>query len=222
MLMFFATLFTIAVTAVGVWLVKRTLDATLEAVEDTGKATDAMIEANKIAELANARARDASIAAEKKEIEAAAERRAGERRQLRAYVDFEQVTWTMVQKRREPDIVYRGVLVSLKNYGQTPADELTVKATFVLEREGLPQQIGTDDKEGLGGIMPNDTYRSKMLFKMPDDLWEDIGNETVVLVAKITAEYVDAFGDPHSLSSAYRSDGWQNDLGFVAGTRKHT
>ena len=50
MLMFFATLATVAITAIGVWFVKRTLDATLKAVEDTGHATDAMIRANDIAE----------------------------------------------------------------------------------------------------------------------------------------------------------------------------
>ena len=41
---------TVAITALGVWFVKRTLEATLEAVEDTSKATDAMVEANHIAQ----------------------------------------------------------------------------------------------------------------------------------------------------------------------------
>lgn len=41
---------TVGVTAIGVWFVKRTLDATLEAVADTSKATNAMIDANRIAE----------------------------------------------------------------------------------------------------------------------------------------------------------------------------
>ena len=43
------TLATFIATAVGVWLVKRTLDATLEAVVDTGRATEAMLVQNKIA-----------------------------------------------------------------------------------------------------------------------------------------------------------------------------
>lgn len=42
---------TFGVTALGVWYVRRTLDATLKAVKDTGDATAAMIEANKIAEI---------------------------------------------------------------------------------------------------------------------------------------------------------------------------
>jgi hypothetical protein len=43
------SLLALGVTGVGVWFVKRTLDATLEAVEDTGKATKAMFDANEIA-----------------------------------------------------------------------------------------------------------------------------------------------------------------------------
>ena len=38
------------VTAAGVWLVKRTLDATWQAVEDTARATEAMLKQNEIAE----------------------------------------------------------------------------------------------------------------------------------------------------------------------------
>lgn len=40
---------TLILSGVGVWFVKRTLDATLEAVEDTGKATKAMETQNEIA-----------------------------------------------------------------------------------------------------------------------------------------------------------------------------
>jgi hypothetical protein len=39
-----------ALSAVGIWFIKRTLDATLEAVEDTGKATTAMLRQNELTE----------------------------------------------------------------------------------------------------------------------------------------------------------------------------
>lgn len=48
-LMFFASFAATLITAVGVWLVKGTLDATLVAVKSTTDATDQMFEANKIA-----------------------------------------------------------------------------------------------------------------------------------------------------------------------------
>lgn len=44
------TAITVGITALGVWFVKRTLDATLEAVDDTSKATKAMKRANEIAQ----------------------------------------------------------------------------------------------------------------------------------------------------------------------------
>ncbi|BAK65342.1 hypothetical protein SLG_06670 [Sphingobium sp. SYK-6] len=48
-LMLIASVATLALSAVGVWFVKKTLDATLDAVEDTGKATNAMLVQNEIA-----------------------------------------------------------------------------------------------------------------------------------------------------------------------------
>lgn len=45
----FIGLFTLALSGLGLWYVKKTLDATLDAVEDTSKATQAVIEANEIA-----------------------------------------------------------------------------------------------------------------------------------------------------------------------------
>jgi len=48
--LFMLTCASVGITAVGVWFVKRTLDATLEAVEDTGKGTKAMVRQNEIAE----------------------------------------------------------------------------------------------------------------------------------------------------------------------------
>ncbi|MFQ3895322.1 hypothetical protein [Sphingobium sp. R-7] len=47
------TFLTLAISGLGVWYVKRTLDATLKAVEDTSKATDAMLLANRIAQEAS-------------------------------------------------------------------------------------------------------------------------------------------------------------------------
>ena len=46
------TFFSLILSGVGVWYVKRTLDATLEAVEDTSDATQAMMRQNEIAEKA--------------------------------------------------------------------------------------------------------------------------------------------------------------------------
>lgn len=85
------TLATVLITAVGVWFVKRTLDATLEAVEDTGRATDAMLAGNEIAQKS----------AEK---------------QLRAYLSVKSIT---ISDDREIGGLGYGVI--LINNGVTPA-----------------------------------------------------------------------------------------------------
>jgi hypothetical protein len=70
---------TLIVSGIGVWFVKRTLDATLEAVEDTGKATLAMEEANRIARFAQMQQRSEAMKSAARQLQQ-------ERRQLRAYV----------------------------------------------------------------------------------------------------------------------------------------
>lgn len=210
------------ITSLGTGLLLWQIMLTREAVKDTGYATVEMRRANDIAEKANARARSETFARSIKERTDDQERRRGERRQLRAYVDFESVEWAMVQRRKEPNTIFRGVRVSMKNYGQTPADQLTVKATFFLKQDGFSQQVAEDVKEGLGGIMPGDAYRSKLLFALGEEVWEEIGDEHLRMVVSIAATYVDAFGDPHTLSSVYQNDGWQPAFGFVAGSRIQT
>ncbi len=81
-------------TAAGLYYVKRTLDATLEAVEDTGKATKAMERQNELAE------------------ETA-------KRQLRAYVSVTPVT---ISNFDPPGIISVGHTVL--NHGQTPAQKM--------------------------------------------------------------------------------------------------
>ena len=91
--MVFISAFTFLATAIGVWFVKRTLDATLEAVKDTGEATIAMQRQNKIAE-------DTA------------------QRQLRAYVS---ITDPIIGTDDTGDSDQDRFSVNLKNSGQTPA-----------------------------------------------------------------------------------------------------
>ncbi|WP_374406270.1 hypothetical protein [Pelagerythrobacter sp.] len=101
MLMFFATIATVVITAIGVWFVKRTLDATLSAVEDTEKAANAAIEANAIA-------RETSV------------------KQMRAYVGVAstrnergQCAWSA-----QSNLLMK---MTVTNFGATPAKFLTSK-----------------------------------------------------------------------------------------------
>jgi hypothetical protein len=89
-------------TAIGLVFVKRTLDATLLAVEDTGEATDAMREQNRIA---------ADTA----------------QRQLRAYVSLFNVE---VRNLEAGSVAtFKGILI---NAGQTPAYDFAIRTSALL------------------------------------------------------------------------------------------
>lgn len=97
--MLVASAITLGVSIAGVWFVKRTLDATLVAVKETGKATRAMIDANEIA----------SKSAEW---------------QLRAYVSIINIKLLP----HSPDGPHAlKATVSFKNTGQTPALDLAAR-----------------------------------------------------------------------------------------------
>lgn len=85
------TVLTFGVTAIGVWFVKQTLDATLAAVEDTERATLAMNEANEIARKTSAL-------------------------QLRPYMGTLGAAVIL-----NPNGRTFSVVIDIKNFGQTPA-----------------------------------------------------------------------------------------------------
>ena len=98
----------LALSGVGVWYVKRTLDATLEAVEDTGKATKAMERQNELAE-------DTA------------------KRQLRAYVTTEDHATINFQIG-----VKAGHQCKVYNRGQTPAYDVRIwsRPVAIITTEG--------------------------------------------------------------------------------------
>lgn len=94
----FAALAQFIATIIGLYYIKGTLDATLKAVEDTGKATKAMLRQNDLTE-------DTA------------------QKQLRAYVDICD-DFTKIERnplRDKDDRIAAKVTISVRNYGQTPA-----------------------------------------------------------------------------------------------------
>jgi hypothetical protein len=87
---------TLGATGLGVWYVKRTLDATLEAVKDTSEATQAMREANEIA-------------------------RDTKERQLRAYICLDNTQVIAIA----PIIQEYVIKINVYNSGTTPAHNLS-------------------------------------------------------------------------------------------------
>lgn len=223
MWMFVAALLTFIVTSIGTILIWRQVRLTRQAVEDTGEATDAMREANAIAKEANNRATTRHRAALIRETEAVEERRAGERRQLRAYVDFKVVEQVRDERPAKPHHTWRGVLVELWNYGQTPADRLELKLVFFLNPKGGEiTQFAEETKSGLGGVMPSGSITWKSFIDMSDEIWQKIGDEKTEFHVSIVATYKDAFDESRVLASVYVANGWKTEMGFVPGSRTTT
>lgn len=106
------------VTGAGVWFVKRTLEATLEAVEDTGKATVAMQEANEIA-------------------------RDGMEKQLRAYVHPESFRYVPQPDHTNQNFGW-GFAIHWKNSGITPAQFASMLIWVEVVDGALPEDFQFD------------------------------------------------------------------------------
>ena len=211
--------FSVLTTAIGTIFLYKQIVLTREAVEDTGLATEAMREANAIAKDASSKEHVRHRASIVRERELDKERRAGERRQLRAYVDFNAVEWATTDRLANPGCRWEGVRVKLKNYGQTPADKLEIDTAFTIKKDGQ-SVAGIENKfRGIGGIMPTDKNSHSSFMEFGEAQFMEIYNRNATLNVSINVRYVDAFGDPHILCAVYVSDGITKRLGCIPGTR---
>jgi hypothetical protein len=154
-------------TIVGLYFIKRTLDATLDAVEDTGLATQAMLKQNEIAET------NAHL-------------------QLRAYlsVDTRQSGWT------DPTSSKIEGQVVVKNTGQTPAFNVQTAIGFVVgKNKPVAIPIGTkkssivtigsgQESRSVDGLGRNLAVAERLALSGGSRIW---------FMAKIT--YTDIFGE---------------------------
>jgi hypothetical protein len=111
----FIAFLTLILSGFGVWFVKRTLDATLRAVEDTGKATKAMQDANQLAKESS-------------------------QMQLRAYVSIKTFATPSIH---QLGLVGYNASIKAVNHGQTPAIDIeqwsqTFIAKWPLEECDIP------------------------------------------------------------------------------------
>jgi hypothetical protein len=214
----------VSLSDVGIYLIWQTWGATRHAAK-------AGLDANAIARSAARAARTERGLAISKEREAAKERRSGERRQLRAYLDFTNVHNIIDHHRPATNgHSWRGARIYLQNYGNTPADELELAVAFSFQLRGTEiEDLGDTRRTGLGAVMPSARWTWDELIELPEVKWEPIGvkwepigDKKAVLTVSIVVNYVDSFGDIRVLSAAYNTDGWDEFLKFVPGTRTNT
>jgi hypothetical protein len=142
-------------------------------------------------------------------------------RQLRAYLDFDGVSWLRLAADAPADAMPDGLLVCIKNYGHTPATELVLETRYYLKiGEGEPKPLGEAGVEKLESIAPTDHLSQRGKFEMPDYVWAAIGQGKAIFISEFKVSYVDAFDNSHTLESQTQSEGLMGEHTFIAGTRK--
>lgn len=144
-------------------------------------------------------------------------------RELRAYVDIENIQWGRDASRDREGYEFAGIKVDLRNFGKTPAREVEIKASYgvVIRSEYEPIAQDPTFKTGLGGISPSDSMIFRDFFEWPIPMYEEaLGNKWKLQVA-IVISYTDAFEQPRSIEVTYISNGLY-EFGFLPGTRRDT
>lgn len=192
-------LLTLIVTGIGVWFVKRTLDATLKAVEDTSEATRAMQEANRIASRV-------SVA------------------ELRPYLFVENVEVTQVRTGdpedppeggEEEGVPIKGWLsavavVHLRNFGKVPARNIrfTGKCYLAELYKGRFWKFSYLDI-GLEVCAPSHERRVFVRIYISDKEREEFDASLISAILRIRYTYADDTGNTFEERAAYRMDGGQ-------------
>lgn len=183
-------------TIIGLYFVKRTLDATLMAVQDTGEATMAMKESNEIM-------------------------RETAKHQLRAYLDFDSVRYNVSPNCPDTETqIGTGIRIKVKNYGTTPAKNAVLKYICYVESQNgdLLARAGEDRTE-MTSIAPADEFIYSFYFRVDRNRWKDIQQRRATICIRTKVDYCDVFNEPQSLSSLFISDGLLDQFSFKHGTR---
>ena len=144
MWMFIAAVFTFAVTSIGTFLIWRQVRLTRQAVEDTGEATKAMKDANRIARGAARSAHHRNLMNESRVKEA-------ERRQLRAYVTAAETKAEQIQTAN--GIIWE-IQVVWQNNGATPALNVFANANITTFGGDLPGDFDFPDNHRPSQVAP--------------------------------------------------------------------
>lgn len=170
------------VTGIGIYYVKQTLDATLTAVDETGKATKAMLDANEIAD------------------ETA-------KRQLRAYMGINKYDLTPY----EIGVVGTGrFMVAMQNFGQTPAIALTTQVSYAItewvDRDTRPEAWNFESDRFPIDVAPGaPMFREIYFSEHAAAHLVELQTGASALWVKFHAVYDDIFGRRHEQTTLFYS-----------------
>lgn len=146
------------------------------------------------------------------------------KRELRAYVDFHNVGWDTHKTPDGGEETFPQLVVRIKNYGQTPADDVSLEMRLCIRVEGRGEvNLLKEEKvvEHYGGIAPSDHFTKRSRLPGLGTGWDLIGKNKAKFVCQLTITYVDVFKDRHTLESDFESVGHEKLFSVVLGTRKN-
>lgn len=147
------------------------------------------------------------------------------RRQLRAYLDFDNITLGLATDQRPAAEGTKRARIAIKvhNFGQTPAYKVALAYELFME---IGEKRTPATKEGrtvvpIEYVAPTDHATQHTDFDAPESHWAALDQNRFRMIACVTASYEDAFANEHTLSSEFRNEGI-GQMNFIQGTRKAT
>jgi hypothetical protein len=217
-IMGFAALIGMALSAIGVVLVKVTFDETRKtnriALKEGARATRRAIASAAETEAALKIAR-ASANASAKLVKVS---QANSELQLRAYLDFDGVSIFHDELRDERGLLGICVAAVVKNFGHTPAAKVQFNAVFLGTGKGGKVAFKGETTDDTGSIAPTDHVTKRSWIGLTQADWNALKEREFTVTCEIVISYDDLFKKPHVLKSIFGSDG-AGDMGFVLGSR---
>lgn len=140
--------------------------------------------------------------------------------QLRAYLDFDGVTFDPNLDERDDGTTVVNVSVVLKNYGQTPARDLIVGVQYQIKNAlGITFHFTPTDQRKHVTIAPQDTGTQNEFVVLNDDLVRNLQTGAYQLIALFDVRYRDVFGQAHTLQTNFQSMDMKRPLGLIPGSR---
>jgi hypothetical protein len=214
-------------TLAGMALLTWQIMLTREAVKDTGDATIAMQESNRIADAARRSADNHARSAIRTAKLEALRNQSNAERQMRAYLDFNGIKFLRDENRDTQESFRIGISVTVQNYGQTPAKEVTLSKVYSLKVKGGEWKSlkidNATEPDNVGRIAASDHAGFELYFDIPRSLWGLLDQGKTVFRVDADISYSDIFDKPQSVSGSYISKFViMENFGLIAGTRKHT
>ena len=146
------------------------------------------------------------------------------KRQDRAYVDFKDVSWK--QAKVSGDRANYVLRLELRNYGHTPADDLSLELGYGLcdptTFEVIEGAQGAETLPDLGAIMPQDDWGRNTNLPLTIAQHDGLSTGAYAVRFDVAASYKDTFGEEHKLKAIFVSGKGTETMAFLPGTRTNS